>query len=409
MTDSSQNPPVPALALRSETASPVGEPSTGLNVAPEAVTNVESEVGPDALEVDDAASLNEAASNIDDQISTYTASLSSSVLDYPTENGRRYHAFRAGLGYPVILHVTDNKIAYLAPNDEVTFAHKRACDLTMLTDSFSEMDRLDFNHMLIMKTIGRKLFLAPVPQETTHRILDIGTGTGIWAIEAADVFPNAEILGNDLSAIQPSWVPPNIKFEIDDVESPWVNESKYDFIFCRYMAASITDWPKLIQNIYDNLNPGGWVEFQDYDISFHSDDGSLTDKHHTDKWSKLLLQACEMAGRDPCPGPKLEGWVKSTGFTDVVHQQFKIPVGPWPKDPHYRDIGMTNLIQLLDGLEGFSLRTFCGIHGWTKEEVFVMLAHVRKELKTVGFHAYSAIHVVYAQKPQDERSPSIDP
>ncbi|GKT64891.1 methyltransferase domain-containing protein [Colletotrichum tofieldiae] len=122
MTDSSQNPPVPALALRSETASPVGEPSTGLNVAPEAVTNVESEVGPDALEVDDAASLNEAASNIDDQISTYTASLSSSVLDYPTENGRRYHAFRAG-----------------------------------------------------------------------------------WAIEAADVFPNAEILGNDLSAIQPSW------------------------------------------------------------------------------------------------------------------------------------------------------------------------------------------------------------
>ncbi|GKT92066.1 methyltransferase domain-containing protein [Colletotrichum tofieldiae] len=232
MTDSSQNPPVPALALRSETASPVGEPSTGLNVAPEAVTNVESEVGPDALEVDDAASLNEAASNIDDQISTYTASLSSSVLDYPTENGRRYHAFRAGCG---------------------------------------------------------------------------------------------------------------------------------------------------------------WVEFQDYDISFHSDDGSLTDKHHTDKWSKLLLQACEMAGRDPCPGPKLEGWVKSTGFTDVVHQQFKIPVGPWPKDPHYRDIGMTNLIQLLDGLEGFSLRTFCGIHGWTKEEVFVMLAHVRKELKTVGFHAYSAM------------------
>ncbi|KZL85556.1 methyltransferase domain-containing protein, partial [Colletotrichum incanum] len=316
------------------------------------------------------ASLNEAASNIDDRISTYTASLTSSVVDYPTEYGRRYHAYRAG--------------SYLGPNDE------------------SEMDRLDLNHMLIVKTIGRKLFLAPIPQESTHRILDIGTGTGIWAIEAAELFPNAEILGNDLSAIQPSWVPPNVEFEVDDVESSWVNEQKYDFIFCRYMAGSVVDWPKLISNIYNNLNPGGWVEFQDYDISSASDDGTLTDNHETSKWGKKLIEACMMVGRDPCPGPKIDGWVKYSGFVDVVHQKFKLLIGPWPKDPHYKDIGMTNLVQLLGGLDAFSLRTFCGILGWTREEVMVMLAHIRKELKSAEFHAHTAIHVVYAQRPQDE-------
>lgn len=48
-----------------------------------------------------------------------------------------------------------------------------------LISSQTEMDRLDFNHMLIMKAIGGKHFLAPVPQEETQRILDIGTGTGI--------------------------------------------------------------------------------------------------------------------------------------------------------------------------------------------------------------------------------------
>lgn len=57
-------------------------------------------------------------------------------------------------------------------------------------------------------------------------------------------------MGNDLSAIQPPWVPPNVKFEIDDVECPWVYEAPFDFIFCRYMAAAILDWPALVQNVY---------------------------------------------------------------------------------------------------------------------------------------------------------------
>lgn len=140
-----------------------------------------------------------------------------------------------------------------------------------------------------------------------------------------------------------------------------------------------------------NLAPGGWVEFQDYDISIVSDDGTLTEKHHTSKWMSLLIEACVSVGRDPRPGPNIEGWVKDVGFVDVVHQRFKMPIGPWPKDPHHKDVGMTNLIQLLDGLEGFSLRAFCGILGWTKEEVLVLLAQVRTELKSGSFHARSAM------------------
>jgi hypothetical protein len=35
-----------------------------------------------------------------------------------------------------------------------------------------------------------------------------------------DQFESANILGVDLSPIQPEWVPPNVKFMVDDVESP---------------------------------------------------------------------------------------------------------------------------------------------------------------------------------------------
>src|SRR4051794_18689006 len=85
------------------------------------------------------------------------------------------------------------------------------------------------------------------------------------AIDFADLYPNAEILGVDLSPIQPAWVPPNCRFVIDDVESEWPYREKFDVIHARTLCGSIRDWPRLYQQIFDHLKPGGWVEFQEYE------------------------------------------------------------------------------------------------------------------------------------------------
>jgi SAM-dependent methyltransferase len=74
-----------------------------------------------------------------------------------------------------------------------------------LTSSQKEMDRLDLIHHLMIKGVGDKHFLSPIPESKLKRILDIGTGTGIWAIEMGDMYPGAEVIGNDLSPIQPEW------------------------------------------------------------------------------------------------------------------------------------------------------------------------------------------------------------
>ncbi|KAF8241273.1 hypothetical protein K440DRAFT_474769, partial [Wilcoxina mikolae CBS 423.85] len=62
-------------------------------------------------------------------------------------------------------------------------------------------------------------YLAPL--KDPQRILDVGTGTGIWAVDVADKYPAAEVIGADLRYVTPAWIPPNCKFEVDDAEPTW--------------------------------------------------------------------------------------------------------------------------------------------------------------------------------------------
>jgi ubiquinone/menaquinone biosynthesis C-methylase UbiE len=69
-------------------------------------------------------------------------------------------------------------------------------------DAQDELDRMDFEHHIFKLLLDGRLHLNPL--EHPQRILDLGTGTGIWAIEMADQYPSASIIGTDLSPVQPS-------------------------------------------------------------------------------------------------------------------------------------------------------------------------------------------------------------
>jgi len=141
-----------------------------------------------ALSVDSEELTDDDSALGDPSIYTTSTSVRSSVYDFVMENGRTYHAYREG--------------KYELPNDE------------------REQDRLDLQHHLFLLTLSGDLYNAPIKNLPggVHNALDIGTGTGIWAIDFATEFPAANVVGTDLSPIQPEFVPPNCHFEVDDAE-----------------------------------------------------------------------------------------------------------------------------------------------------------------------------------------------
>ncbi|KAF2463807.1 S-adenosyl-L-methionine-dependent methyltransferase [Lindgomyces ingoldianus] len=306
-----------------------------------------------------------------DDLESYTTSLKSTVLNYRFENGRRYHGFK------------DEGAKYFFPNDD------------------EENDRLDLYHHIQSLRLGGELHLAPIGDHP-QRILDIGTGTGIWAIDMGDKYPSAEILGNDISPIQPSLVPPNVKFEVDDLEDEWVYSSKFDFIHSRYLACSIRDWPKMMQQAYKFTKPGGWVEFQDFDTMFYtSSNGDYKPGNLVEEWASKIREGLKKFGVEPDPGPKIEGWVKDAGFVNIQSKTLPFPIGTWPKDKMLKEVGAFNLIQFLDNLEGMTLRIYTNAWGWSPEEVKVLCAKLRPAFKNPKMRIQHNWYIIYAQKPLD--------
>jgi len=297
-----------------------------------------------------------------------STSLGSSIMDYRYENGRRYHAFRDG-SYPL-------------PNDE------------------KEQDRLDLLHHIFKLMLGGSLFLAPLKKDP-HRVLDFGTGTGIWAIDFADQSPSAEVLGTDLSPIQPTWVPPNCKFLIDDVESEWLYSptEAFDFIHGRGMAGSIKDWDKLYSEILRNLKPGAYLEMQEYETWIRSDDATLNNCPNVQMWQQKVDEASIMFGKRLNVAGEQKEKMVNAGFEDVTDVIHKLPLGPWPRDPRQKEIGRYELVQMLDAVEPFTLAIFTRALGWSNERAQALMAGVRKEISDRRNHLYVLVHFIYAKRP----------
>ncbi|WDK15021.1 methyltransferase domain-containing protein [Colletotrichum graminicola] len=272
-----------------------------------------------------------------------------------------------------------------------------------------EMDRLDLQHHMFLLSFDDKLGTAPPnePEAKVGRVLDVGTGSGIWAMDFGDAHPEAEIIGIDLSAIQPEYTPPNVKFEIDDLEEPWTYSQPFGYIHSRLMNSAVSNWRRYVQKCFDNLEPGGYLELIEVGPFLRSDDGTLKPEHSVMKTLMLLVEASQKLGAAYQDPKELKSMMIDAGFTDVVMQQLKWPINPWPKEKRYKELGAWNSQNMDDGWEAICMAPLTRALGWTREEVLLMMVENRKDFKDRNIHAYVSIWAVHGRKPEKEKEQPV--
>jgi SAM-dependent methyltransferase len=185
--------------------------------------------------------------------------------------------------------------------------------------------RLDFQHHALFHAIGNH-YIAPI-HPPLPLILDVGTGTGIWASEIARLFPASTVVGVDLS--DRSFKRPaqeNCLLRIGNVLSglPFPDEF-FSFTHQRLLVAGITaeNWPRVIHELVRVTRAGGWIELVEIDNQMQNPGPATT------KVQEFMSTVSQSMGFDGEVIRHLGDLLVQEGLQSVEVQTIPVPVGEW--------------------------------------------------------------------------------
>ncbi|KAK3335157.1 sam dependent methyltransferase [Cercophora scortea] len=267
-------------------------------------------------------------------------------------------------------------------------------DYTLPSHLDGDGARLNLQHEAFRLILDDKLLHTQLPLDFSGRVLDIGTGTGIWAAEFASRYPASAVVGVDLYEPALSPTPSNLQFRVTDVEKNWdLPENAFDIIHGRMFLFLLKDPHAVLKRCFASLKPGGFVEFQEMQHPYQTDEAEVTP---TLRFSRLRVEAAAKCGFDRSVVESLDEALREAGFTDIKISKFRFPIGPWMDEKRMKLVGEKYLQCLRWGMVGLSKVVLIKGLGWKEERVVEACEEVVADLGKGK--VYAPIRVAVARK-----------
>lgn len=255
-----------------------------------------------------------------------------------------------------------------------------------------EVNRLDFQHYMLRFAFQGN-FAAPIGQPTS--ILDVGTGTGRWAMEMAQTFPDANVIGLD---VKPPAMderaerrpdadvrPPNYTFVAGNLfEGLPFGEKSFDFVHQRLLFTAIPHgrWSWVASELMRVTRPGGWVELVD-SIGLANGGPNV---EQLMEWIRLLSLK---RGVDLNDGARLAEAIGSTPLRNQASRRIDLPTGAY--GGRLGRMVATDFVSVCKGFGGVAVaQGICTQSAWdlTLENMQLDLAQPDNRCVTPFFIAY---------------------
>lgn len=258
----------------------------------------------------------------------------------------------------------------------------------LLPKDAQEDQRLNYQHHVLHKTTSNH-YLAPILfGEQAVTILDVGTGTGIWPLEMATLFPQAHILGVDVSLRSlPRTLPTTCLFaQANILEGLPFSDQQFTYTHQRLLAAAIPSakWPGVVHELVRVTRVGGWVELLEIgDLIQHA--GSAT--KHLFAW---MTEIGKELGFEGDVLRHLGDLLTQSGCFQVETQDILVPLGEWAGPTG--QMMKTDLLHGYDAIKG----VFCPRSNTPPEVFEAMVQAAAAEWEQN--HALYVFHSAYGRR-----------